>query len=569
MSSTLVIRSQAATPRSSNPYHLSATPRTTSTLVAQARRQRTVEQGAPPSQGAAGTFAGTSGQSNSGDGTSPDDTRTATAFTPEYHNVFPIRPETDESFSLSPLKVAFAPPSTPDDFQESRSSPDGALGAAGSYSGNSYSGDYYSPSHPAPGGIEYSRSFSGPSTPQAPQLAQVADITSTPNHPNMLPASMQSYPPANDYTPTRLGGYAEESAPTTFDFTYQSNEMATLSYPDTTSHANSPFSSAQSQPSYHNQPPTYPQFMSYDDARSSMPNSMAPSHSHEYQTYDTQYLQPIRDNSAPDPTYPPMLPVNIASSSSPSLNNVSRDLSPSAHTSHSYRTASIQSTQEPDRTTEVSPVLSNRSSQLSQVGSTESVRRRVGIMLQTQYCQQAQQSESTSHFAPRRESIKPSEVRRESRDKRSPTSDDSEAGDAQGPTTSTPKDPVAKYKAAYQRVKLQRDFYERAASSLLHQVRMMGGDPMQASSQASKGEDLDPKKARILIASLQRELDNSRGKLIETQTQLHALRQSCDESSRSFARGFGGDYYPEAEDDHDNVPLSAAPTTIYNHLSKR
>lgn len=59
------------------------------------------------------------------------------------------------------------------------------------------------------------------------------------------------------------------------------------------------------------------------------------------------------------------------------------------------------------------------------------------------------------------------------------------------------KDAATRYKAAYERVRLQRDFYEGATSSLLHQVRMLGGDPMQASKRASKGENLDPKKARV------------------------------------------------------------------------
>lgn len=101
------------------------------------------------------------------------------------------------------------------------------------------------------------------------------------------------------------------------------------------------------------------------------------------------------------------------------------------------------------------------------------------------------------------------------------------------------KDAAARYKSAYERVRLQRDFYEGATSSLLHQVRMLGGDPMQASKRASKGENLDPKKARVsdppqlhasaklisiivqlVIASLQQALENSREKLIETQTEV-------------------------------------------------
>jgi hypothetical protein len=61
------------------------------------------------------------------------------------------------------------------------------------------------------------------------------------------------------------------------------------------------------------------------------------------------------------------------------------------------------------------------------------------------------------------------------------------------------EDLLTKYKVAYERTRLQRDFYERAASSLVYQVDVLGGDPMQASRQASKGEDLDPKNARVSL----------------------------------------------------------------------
>lgn len=74
-------------------------------------------------------------------------------------------------------------------------------------------------------------------------------------------------------------------------------------------------------------------------------------------------------------------------------------------------------------------------------------------------------------------------------------SDESEFDGAN--SASKHKDAAARYKSAYERVKLQRDFYEGATTSLLHQVRMLGGDPMQASKRASKGENLDPKKARV------------------------------------------------------------------------
>ncbi|CAE6375441.1 unnamed protein product [Rhizoctonia solani] len=124
------------------------------------------------------------------------------------------------------------------------------------------------------------------------------------------------------------------------------------------------------------------------------------------------------------------------------------------------------------------------------------------------------------------------------------------------------QDASAKYKAAYERIRLQRDFYERAASSLVHQVDILGGDPMQASRQASKEGELDSKAARILISSLQRELENLRAKLIETQKEIYSLRQSCDDSSRSVSSG----YFIEEGD--DNSPLSAAPVTVCTHRRK-
>ncbi|CCO27349.1 hypothetical protein BN14_01387 [Rhizoctonia solani AG-1 IB] len=115
------------------------------------------------------------------------------------------------------------------------------------------------------------------------------------------------------------------------------------------------------------------------------------------------------------------------------------------------------------------------------------------------------------------------------RDKLTPTSDGSEESE----------DLLTKYKVAYERTRLQRDFYERAASSLVYQVDVLGGDPMQASRQASKGEDLDPKNAR-----------------------LYSLRQPCNGPSRNMSSGYF------LEEDGDKSPLSAAPVTVYTHHRK-
>ncbi|KAJ1311085.1 hypothetical protein OPQ81_009588 [Rhizoctonia solani] len=169
-------------------------------------------------------------------------------------------------------------------------------------------------------------------------------------------------------------------------------------------------------------------------------------------------------------------------------------------------------------------VQGSTSPRMAGVGPTEAVRRRVGIMLRTQKRQQVKQVGRSSIKPP------PSDGRR---GKRTPTSDDSEA--EQG------KDALTKYKAAYER------------------VEMLGGDPMQV----SEGEDLDPKRARILVTSLQHELETLREKLIQTQKELHSLRQSCDDSSRSLRSSVSSGYFPMEED--DKAPLSAAPVTVYNH----
>ncbi|QRV91133.1 hypothetical protein RhiJN_19151 [Ceratobasidium sp. AG-Ba] len=96
-------------------------------------------------------------------------------------------------------------------------------------------------------------------------------------------------------------------------------------------------------------------------------------------------------------------------------------------------------------------------------------------------------------------------------------------------------------------------------ASLLHQVRMLGGDPMQAWDSASEGEDLDLKTARLLIASLQRDLRESREKVIEVQADLHRLRQTVENTSRSqhLITNTSG-----------RAPLSAAPKIIYMRRRK-
>ncbi|QRV76310.1 hypothetical protein RhiJN_04325 [Ceratobasidium sp. AG-Ba] len=98
--------------------------------------------------------------------------------------------------------------------------------------------------------------------------------------------------------------------------------------------------------------------------------------------------------------------------------------------------------------------------------------------------------------------------------------DPSEESEDDSESTASPatnaEEPTSRYKAAYERVKLQRNFYEGAVASLLHQVRMLGGDPMQAWDSASEGEDLDLKTAR-------RDLRESREKVIEAQADVSIL----------------------------------------------
>ncbi|KDN43476.1 hypothetical protein RSAG8_06065, partial [Rhizoctonia solani AG-8 WAC10335] len=454
---------------SSSPYS-TPTPRATSLFVAQARSHRLAGQNqywsTPQSQGVANTFADNGTASNSVYESSLDDSWTGdgSVTTSNCNNSFMSTPAPYGSTPASATAtidhsygVAFASSSTPRDYLPSRSPLQNPPNSSGSYtSAGSYRSSPYSTS--VADITTFSDSFSGPLSRPSPFTHGDETPSAVPNYASapLAPTHDQQFSPT---TPHQLD--FDTSYPTSFGGAYRPGEGPASTY-------SAPAEASQVQSSYNNQPSYYP---TCDDRRGSITSSLSDYHQ-GYRTNEPQnnsvYGQPIEQNTTTTSSHHSASPATV-------------------HTPSPRQVPS----QEP-----TSPGVRG-------VGSTESVSRRVGIMLRTQKCQQAEQTERTS--------IKyPSSHGR--RDKLSPTSDVAETDEGM--------DSLAKYKAAYERVRLQRNFYERATSSLVHQVNVLGGDPMQASRRASKGEDLDPKRARILVASLQHELETLRNKLIQTQKEV-------------------------------------------------
>lgn len=355
-----------------------------------------------------------------------------------------------------------------------------------------------------PKSVAGSRTFSDPfSSPpsQTSPFTRTAEIPPEPNYINTphTPVQYQQLPSTTQHQT----GF-DTSYPTSFGGAYRPGEAPASTYSELPD-------ASQAHPSHNDRQSYYP---TYDDSRGSTTSSIS-DHHQSYHAAEPQnndvYGQTIEQNATATSYY----------SASPTA----------THTASPRRAPTAQEPTSP---------------RLRGVGSMEAVRRRVGIMLRSQKCQEAGRIERTS--------IKyPSDGRR---DKLSPISDVSEE-------VSKGQDSLAKYKAGYKRVRLQRNFYEQVASSLVDQVKMLGGDPMQSSKRASEEEELDPKRARILIASLQGEVETLRNTLIQTQKEFHALRQSCDNSSHSLRGG----YFLSEED--DKAPLSAAPVTIDSHRRRR
>ncbi|KAG8715486.1 hypothetical protein FRC11_003792 [Ceratobasidium sp. 423] len=514
MPPALAMRSYPSSSHSSSPYSTS-TPRASSMSVAQARSHRFAGQGqywsTPQPQVVAGTFSDNSAASNSAYETSLNDdwTRNGTLAVSSYNNGFVSTPAPKISMSVptgldQAYQADLAPQSTHRGHLPSRSPPQNPPKSSGSYAGAS---DYRASPYPTPvPSTTFSNAFSSPSSQTSPFTRAAEMPSSEPDHAGAsLTSLLHRQPPATQYQT----GF-DSSYPTSFGGAYHASTGPESTY----SELSEP---PQVQPSYSDQHSYYP---AYDDRRGSIASSLS-GYPQSCRTGEPQnnsvYDQPAEQN--PTTTSPP-------NSTSP----------PMAHTPSPHQASSV-----PEPT----------SPRPHGVGSTEAVRRRVGIMLHSQKCQQTEQTKRTS--------IKRSSDGR--RGKRSPTRNDSEAEEGM--------DPLVKYKTAYERVRLQRDFFERAASSLVHQVNMLGGDPMQSSRRAAKGEDLDPKGARILVASLQHELETLREKLIKTQKDVCALFSSpiTDDSSRALRRSVSGGYFLDKED--DNVPLSAAPVTIYSHSRRQ
>ncbi|KAF8741914.1 hypothetical protein RHS02_03704, partial [Rhizoctonia solani] len=474
------MRSYPCSSHASSPYSIFR-PRAMSIYVAQARSYRLVEQGQ--------YWGDTAQPPEATDSFVQHSTTSNLAYRDPSNGSW-----SECTFATAPVESSFQPLFTSSSTSQdhlpprppSRNSPTNVTpyASTGNYRPSSFTDS-----------IAFSNSLSSP-YPQTSSHDHAAKIFSESNHPSASLISTQyHYPPA---TQDQTG--FDDSYSAAFDGVYHSSgglESTRSEYSNT----------PQVQSLCDSQPSSY---HTYDDRRGSVASS---EHSYSYSAHEPQdnaYSQGAEQSAGPFTTSPPY------------------SASATVHTTNSSQAPPIQEPTSPQR---------------HGIGSTNAVRRRVGIMLHAQQCQQVEQTERS------RAQIGSSKGRR---DRLAPTSDGSGEG----------QDPSAKYKAAYERIRLQRDFYERAASSLVHQVEILGGDPMQASRQASKEGELDSKAARILISSLQRELENLRAKLIETQKEIYSLRRSCDDSSRSVSSG----YFIEEGD--DNSPLSAAPVTVCTHRRK-
>ncbi|CAE6434102.1 unnamed protein product [Rhizoctonia solani] len=499
----------------SSPYP--STLRATSLSVAQARSHRLAGQNQhwsiPQSQEAANTFADSSATSDSMYESPLDDNWTGNGSfaVSDYNDNFtsslasydptstPASAILDQSY-----RASFAPSSIPRDHPPARSPLQNLAKSSSCYTNT---GSYHSSSYPAPvaDSTTFTSSLSVPHSQASPFTYGAETPSAEPSYASnpSVPTQYEQFSSATQHQVS-----FDTSNPTSFGGSYRPAEG-----PASTSSA--PAETSQVHYSYDDQHSYYP---TYNDRRGSIASSLSDYH-RSYHTNESQnnsvYGHPIEQNTTA---------VSPHNSASPAT----------VHTPSPGQAPS----QEP-------PVT-----EVHGVGSTESVSRRVGLMLRTQKCQQAEQTERTPIEHP---------SSRGRRDKRSPTSDVTETEEGMNSLT--------KYKAAYERVRLQRNFYERATSSLVHQVNVLGGDPMQASRRASKGEDLDPKRARILVASLQHELETLRNKLIQTQKELHSIRQSCDDSSHSLRRRVNSGNFPREEG--DKAPLSAAPVTVYTRSRKR
>jgi hypothetical protein len=322
-----------------------------------------------------------------------NDTRGKAGAITEYHNTFAVPCTPDDSpFLDHSFKVAFAPPSTPNDFQISCSVPESPPKIV-----DSYSGDYRALLHPA----------STP-TPQVSPFARTVDIAaSAPNQTNASPAPMQRHHHSPiDYATIYPRHYVGSSS-MLYDNCYQPTAAPAHSHSDRVSPS---FNAIQAP--YSDQQCSDPQHTVYDDRRGSVTSTISSDCSYDYQTYDTSsnpYTQSTESSPTLELTYICAPSVSIVSSSSGEVCNVQSYTSSVTHTSSPYHVSSGQSAQ-------ISTATSSGIPRLPSVGSTESVQRRVGIMLQTQQCQQGERHKRNSFSAQ-----EPAKISDGRRDKLNPT----------------------------------------------------------------------------------------------------------------------------------------------------
>ncbi|KAB5594229.1 hypothetical protein CTheo_2310 [Ceratobasidium theobromae] len=374
-------------------------------------------------------------------------------------------------------------------------------------------------------------------------LSHIADTpASTSNYPSPSLTFMQHHQPSPADYPATQSPYSVEDPPTPHDgcypssfphATYRKNPYMDFSYP---------YGDRQG---YHLQPTSY-------DRRSSITSTVSSDHAYGYFAHDaldTPYTHSTRSSSAQELIPPSTLP-NAISSSFNGMCNIEGDASPL----HTTRSLQVLPTQDQFQG---SPPTSSESPRLSGVGSAESVRRRVDIMLQ----QQRQQNVQVERVLSRASLRDSTQILPDGRRGKQGAISTAVVGGgvpvtwAKAPSSTDPT--VPDYKSAYKRVKRQRAYYKQAALSLLEELYMLRGEPRKADEHAAKGVSFDIKRA-------QGELENQKS-LIEANKELCGLRDPNPANEppqpRTRAYGLGKSYCPG--DQSEDVPLSAAPITTY------
>ncbi|KAG8712578.1 hypothetical protein FRC08_014351 [Ceratobasidium sp. 394] len=402
---------------------------------------------------------------------------------------------------------------------------------------------------------ERNSSFAHPSQPHAPDSSSVLPFTGTPFSTSVATCAAQPPLCPTVHSTSQPDLVAEEPAGIfQYGYSYQPDHTTTHSRPVSEGFTHPiPATIPRPHTSYHSEPYAFPPHMPHSERRDSIASSVSPDDTFAYQVPDGQdgeYLGPMGYSQTHRTTCSPATPA-VAAASPPSHLTQPQSLSPPPRTPANSPPRGLSAPAERERSRPAPP---SAAGSVPDIGRPNSVQRRLGILMDAQ--RQRTEQDDRDNQPPKRIPNKSASV--EGRRRKSSQSDESDC-DSKSTCGSKSKhrESVSRYKAAYERIRLQRNFLEGATASLLHQVRMLGGDPMQASDRASKGEDLDPKKARLLVASLQQDLEASRDKVIEIQTELHRLRRIVEDNPQAY--NLAGE---------DRAPLSAAPTTVFAHLKK-